>query len=144
MPATEQTWRSLTLMHKLFAISGLVLLGGTILMFAKDNDREWKDYQRKIRTIDVANTRWEEIKAEALAIAISTKTCSAIWPSPKRRGPDELLLNRFVQSVRLDAEARKATESEWKSVESTHQRTGERDSSLFRRSSRAPKTKKPS
>ena len=40
MPATEQTWRSQKLLHKIFAIGSLLLLVSTIWMFSKDHDRQ--------------------------------------------------------------------------------------------------------
>ena len=49
MPATEQTWRNQRLLHALFALSSLAMLGVTLWMFAADHDREWKGYQRTFR-----------------------------------------------------------------------------------------------
>ncbi|MCA9270785.1 MAG: hypothetical protein KDA41_20035, partial [Planctomycetales bacterium] len=65
MPATEQTRYNLGLLHKIFAVSGVVLLVATIWMFAKDHDRSWKRYQETFRDIEVAGARWQEIRAEA-------------------------------------------------------------------------------
>lgn len=45
MPASEQYWRSLPQMHKVFALSAVVLLGVTLLMMYKDESRSWKQYQ---------------------------------------------------------------------------------------------------
>ncbi|MFO1021454.1 MAG: c-type cytochrome [Planctomycetales bacterium] len=52
MPATEQTWRDLKLMHLVFAISSLALFGATLWMMAKDHDREWRVYQKKFTKLD--------------------------------------------------------------------------------------------
>lgn len=46
MPATESTWYNMTFMHRLFAVSGVVLTLATIWMFYKDHYRVWKDHQR--------------------------------------------------------------------------------------------------
>ena len=45
MPANDQFWRPLSTMHKVFAVSALVLLAATYLMMAKDHRDEWRQYQ---------------------------------------------------------------------------------------------------
>src|SRR5688572_20570450 len=45
MPATEQIWRPLPTMHRIFAVSAIVLLAATFLMMAKDESRDWRSYQ---------------------------------------------------------------------------------------------------
>ncbi len=45
MPATEQFWRPLPTMHRIFAASAVVLLAATFLMMAKDEARDWRSYQ---------------------------------------------------------------------------------------------------
>jgi cbb3-type cytochrome oxidase cytochrome c subunit len=47
MPATDQFWRKLPTMHRVFALSAVVLLGSTLLMMYVDESREWKDIQRR-------------------------------------------------------------------------------------------------
>ena len=65
MPATEQTWRSQKLLHKLFAIGSLFLLIATVWMFAKDHDRQWKEYQRDQIDIDLAYSNFDEVRVAA-------------------------------------------------------------------------------
>jgi mono/diheme cytochrome c family protein len=64
MPATEQTWRNVKTMHVVFGITSLLMLIGTIWMFADDHLREWKRYQREFRKVQVAATdaRISELK----------------------------------------------------------------------------------
>jgi hypothetical protein len=64
MPATEKTWRSQTLLHAIFAATGLLLLFATLWMFAKDHDRPWKNYQKKARSIDVQMTELAKIAVQ--------------------------------------------------------------------------------
>ena len=52
MPATEQTWRDLKLMHVVFGVSSVAMLLTTVWMLAADHHRAWKDYQRKFRDIE--------------------------------------------------------------------------------------------
>ena len=48
MPATESTWRHMPLMHRIFAISGVILTLATVWMFYKDHVRSWKAIQPKV------------------------------------------------------------------------------------------------
>lgn len=64
MPASEQYWRSLPQMHKVFAASAIVLLGVTLLMMYKDESRSWKQYQ-----IQGEEYRIEKIQKELDAYA---------------------------------------------------------------------------
>ena len=62
MPATEQTWRDLKILHVVFAITALVLLGSTVAMLVADHDRPWKTYARGFRDLETwsAATRIEQ------------------------------------------------------------------------------------
>jgi cytochrome c2 len=64
MPATESTWRNMTTMHRIFAVSGVVLTLATIWMFYKDHVRPWKEYQRQGVDNDVYMTRLREAQFE--------------------------------------------------------------------------------
>ena len=64
MPATEQTWRSTSLLHKIFAVSGMILLVSTIWMFAKDHARPWKPYQRTANQVELTLTDWRKLQFE--------------------------------------------------------------------------------
>ena len=46
MPATESTWYNMPFMHRVFAVSGVVLTLATIWMFYKDHYRPWKVHQK--------------------------------------------------------------------------------------------------
>ena len=52
MPATEQTWRNLKILHVLFAVTALALLVATVTMLAADHDRPWKRYARGFRDLE--------------------------------------------------------------------------------------------
>jgi hypothetical protein len=49
MPATEQTWRSMKVMHVVFGASALVMTLATFWLMAKDHNREWKGLQLEDR-----------------------------------------------------------------------------------------------
>ena len=63
MPATEQAWRDQKRMHLIFAVTGVVLLLSTIWMFAADHDREWKNYQKTSRQIELVKNSWDQFQA---------------------------------------------------------------------------------
>jgi cytochrome c2 len=67
MPATESTWRNQPLLHRIFAISGVILTLTTIWMFYADHERSWKDYQVKTLHVDQAMNvmRQEEVESSA-------------------------------------------------------------------------------
>lgn len=52
MPATEQTWRNLKILHVVFGLVALVLLLATVLMLAADHNRPWKKYARGFRNLE--------------------------------------------------------------------------------------------
>ena len=60
MPATESTWRNTTLLHRIFAISGVVLTLATVWMFYKDHSRPWKDIQPQVVNIDLNMNKWRQ------------------------------------------------------------------------------------
>jgi cytochrome c2 len=64
MPATESTWYNMTSMHRIFAVSCVVLTLCTIWMFYKDHYRSWKVIQSKNVEIDVEMTRMREEQYE--------------------------------------------------------------------------------
>ena len=52
MPATEQTWRNLKVLHVVFAVTSVLLLVSTVVMLAVDHNRPWKKYQREFRALE--------------------------------------------------------------------------------------------
>lgn len=60
MPATEATWRDQKLLHRIFAVTCLFMLGGTLWMFAADHSREWKPYSRQADRIEIRMSDWRE------------------------------------------------------------------------------------
>jgi len=53
MPATESTWRNQQTLHRIFAVTGVVLTISTLWMFWKDHARSWKTYQVTVNNIDL-------------------------------------------------------------------------------------------
>ncbi|MEW4527778.1 MAG: c-type cytochrome [Maioricimonas sp. JB045] len=59
MPATDQYWRNLSTMHKVFAVSAFALFAATIVMMADDQQRDWKKYQRVAEDLRVEKLQSE-------------------------------------------------------------------------------------
>lgn len=59
MPATEQTWYDSKVMHVVFGVSALLMLGASIWMLADDHNREWKQYQRTTQVVSAAYTQYQ-------------------------------------------------------------------------------------
>lgn len=64
MPANDQYWRDLPTMHKVFAGSAFALFAATLLMMARDEKREWRDYQRQAEKLKVAKVQGELEKVD--------------------------------------------------------------------------------
>ncbi len=108
MPATEQTWRDLKLLHVVFAVSAIGLLVTTVWMLAVDHDRPWKQYARGFRELEtwsaLARVEQQDLADyRARGVALEKALAEA------RRSPlDESLAAEFVaalSSVPEDAEA---------------------------------------
>ena len=105
MPATEQTWRDQKILHVAFAGTSLLLLVGTLWMFADDHNREWKRYQRTGRRIETTLAEWKLQQAERDTSAKNTELQRTLVdlhaePIPVSR------LRDFAEEVFADAELR--------------------------------------
>jgi mono/diheme cytochrome c family protein len=67
MAARDDTYRNQRWLDIAFAVSCLAMLAGLVWMFTKDYDREFKDYQRKGREVEVAllNRQAAEVQEKA-------------------------------------------------------------------------------
>ena len=90
MPATEQTWRSMPVMHRVFAVACVAMFLATLWMFYDDHfNRGWKSYQMTARQIDVTMNQLRKeqfetdakLRAGAQAIHVVRKAC----PDSRRR-----------------------------------------------------------
>src|SRR5437763_14576407 len=65
MPATESTWRNQPLLHRIFAVTGVLLTLTTVWMFYKDHVRSWKYIQPKALAVEQKMTLWREEQVKA-------------------------------------------------------------------------------
>lgn len=92
MPATEQTWRSMSVMHRVFAVACVAMFLATLWMFYDDHfNRGWKSYQMTARQVDLRMTemrkeqyetdsklRQRDVAAQAHAAALSMPVSEAL------------------------------------------------------------------
>ena len=57
MPATEQTWWNLRLLHVVFAATAVTLLAATVFVLTGDHNRPWKQYAREFRELETWNAQ---------------------------------------------------------------------------------------
>ena len=90
MPATEQTWRNLKVLHVVFGVTSILLLLATVLMLTSDHNRPWKKYQREFRAletwtagarIDEESSRTFEQKSKELDEALAEARRSDLDPA---------------------------------------------------------------
>jgi hypothetical protein len=108
MPATEQTWRNLKILHVAFAVSAIVLLVATVLMLAADHDRPWKKYARGFRNLETWTAAARVAEQDSKSFAEESARLEAALADARRADLDSALAAKFVAQVRAvpaDAEA---------------------------------------
>ncbi len=108
MPATEQTWRSLKLLHVVFAVSAVVLLVATVMMLAADHNRPWKKYQREFRDLETWSAAARVDEQASQAYQARARELEDSLAAARRADFDAALVESFVSRVRTqpaDAQA---------------------------------------
>jgi len=87
MPATESTWYDTLRLHRVFAVTGVLLTIGTVWMFWKDHARNWKTYQVTnldidLKMMDMRQQQFQTgdalLEHERRAIALSQAKAQAV------------------------------------------------------------------
>lgn len=108
MPATEQTWRDLKVLHVVFGVSAIILLVATVIMLTVDHNRPWKKYQRTFRTLETWSAAAQVDAENSRAFAEKTASLEESLGEVRRADLDPQLVEQFigsVESVPADAEA---------------------------------------
>ncbi len=106
MPATEKTWRDQTLLHVVFGVTGLLLFVATVWMFAADHDREWKIYQRAMRSIDERLAGWRLQSEQIGENQRQVEALEAQDAAARSDPPNQELLKEFEQAAARFEKAR--------------------------------------
>lgn len=109
MPATESTWRNQALLHRIFAVSGVLLTLVTLWMFYKDHMRSWKTIQPKALAVDQQMTQWREEQVKATSTYQAHTKFEEELRQAETDGIDTNLIAEFTATLKDDAEYRKTT-----------------------------------
>src|SRR3954452_18122320 len=103
MPANEATWRDTKQLHRVFAVTGVLMTIGTVWMFWKDHARSWKTYQVDVLNIDQKMNVLRQQQYETGEAVVEHQQRSRELAQTKARPPDKTLLDDFKsQADELD------------------------------------------
>jgi hypothetical protein len=103
MPATEQTWYNQKLLHVVFGLTSVLLLISTVWMFAADEKREWKGYQRQFRSAEERLTQWRIAEVQSATYEEQLAGLNAKLLAARSEAPDPALYQAFKSEVEADA-----------------------------------------
>ncbi|MCI0362177.1 MAG: hypothetical protein L0211_27155 [Planctomycetaceae bacterium] len=98
-------------MHRIFAISGVVLTIATIWMFYKDHARPWKLIQPKVVDIDLKMNAWRREQFDTNDALLTHERLSQDLAAAKAQPIDSELLGKYKGELQKDAKARELTVS---------------------------------
>jgi cytochrome c2 len=110
MPATEQTWRNLKLLHVVFAVSAVVLLVATVLLLTADHNRPWKKYAREFRELETWSAAARVDEQDSKAYEARRLELEEALATVRRADLDRNLATAFVTEVRTVAEDAQAAD----------------------------------
>jgi cytochrome c2 len=101
-------------MHVVFGLTSLAMLVGTIWMLAADHRREWKQYQREFRNVEVAATRARISEVDSDQWRAKERELQRAVEEARQIVPPEDLVNHFRRTIndRVLADATAARESD--------------------------------
>ncbi len=109
MPATEQTRYNLPRLHRIFAVSSVLLTIVTVWMLARDHHRQWKTIQRTNDRIDMQLTAWRKLQTLTEDVASEHERLEQALAESLSQPLSEPLISAFCQAVQADARRRQAT-----------------------------------
>jgi hypothetical protein len=109
MPATESTWRDTTLLHRIFAITGVVLTISTVWMFYQDHARTWKVIQPTVVNVDLKMNAWRQEQFETTEAVLEHERLSHAVSAAKAKPLDPALLAEFKRLMEVDAKDRETS-----------------------------------
>jgi cytochrome c2 len=108
MPATEQTWRNLKVLHVVFGVVAILLLFATILMLVSDHNRPWKKYQREFQALETWSAAARIDEQDSRTFEAQSRELDATLAEARRADLDPALAEAFLTQVRTvpsDAQA---------------------------------------
>ena len=110
MPATEQTWRNLRLLHVVFAVSAVLLLLATVLLLTADHNRPWKKYAREFRALETWSAAARIDEQDSKAYEARRDELEAALAESRRADLDAGVAKAFIAEVRGVAEDAQAAD----------------------------------
>ena len=107
MPATEQTWWDMKVLHISFCVVAVVLLIATVVMLSVDHNRPWKKYQRTFRALETWSASANVSAGNSRAFAAQTGELEASLAEVRRADLDTSLVMKFLdqaETVKEDSE----------------------------------------
>ncbi|MFM7207412.1 MAG: PDZ domain-containing protein [Planctomycetaceae bacterium] len=128
MPATEQTWWNLKILHVAFAATAVALLVATVLMLTADHNRPWKKYAREFRDLETWTAAARVDEQDSKAYEQRRDELEAALADARRAPLDPAVAQAFLDQVRTVAEDRQAADLAASDVDqlATQQDAGER------------------
>ncbi len=108
MPATEQTWWNLKVLHVVFGVTAILLLLATVSMLVSDHNRPWKKYQREFRALETWSAAARVDEQDSKAFEAQSEQLAAAVAEARRADMDPALIAAFIGQIRAmpaDAEA---------------------------------------
>ena len=110
MPATEQTWRNLKLLHVVFAVTAVALLLATVAMLTADHNRPWKKYAREFRALETWTAQARIDEQESKTYEARRTELDATLAESRRAPFDAGLAKEFLTEVRTVGEDAQAAD----------------------------------
>jgi hypothetical protein len=108
MPATEQTWWDMKVLHISFCVVAIVLFIATLVMLTADHNRPWKKYQRTFRALETWSASADVDAEDSRAFAAQTAELESSLAEVRRADLEPSLVTKFLvqaETVKEDAEA---------------------------------------
>lgn len=96
MPATEQTWRDMKVLHLVFGISSCVLLIATLWLLADDHNREFKQYRKSFDDKQAWKTRAQIAEFETVKFSQMNTRLEETLQRAEKAIPSQVYVERFA------------------------------------------------
>lgn len=110
MPATEQTWRNVKLLHVVFAATAVALLVATVMMLTADHNRPWKKYAREFRDLETWSAQARIDEQSSKAYESRRAELESVLAESRRLPLDASLAKAFIAEVRTVSEDAQAAD----------------------------------
>ena len=110
MPATEQTWRNLKLLHVVFALTAVALLLATVFMLTADHNRPWKKYAREFRELETWTAQARIDEQDSTSYETRRTELEAALGEARRADLDGAVAQAFIAEVRTVSEDAQAAD----------------------------------